>query len=231
MEVSCACSVFLPWLLSALFVRLVVLARKAPPSNQISASQAATFWNSVQPWMVTKREALLAFRTMPPAWAEGFRDGFTVHDELLAVPRRDRVVCIPSGVTRVQIVRIIKKYTADNPDKAHRATRLIASVALAGAFPCKADLRGLEQNPETKSRWAAMARAGKKVMQFLEGGRYLAVVVDGRCIFTRNLRLGIEPTIHFCGGFARLPDEMRRTRWPNGHCQRPSLHVSLSVEQ
>jgi hypothetical protein len=41
-------------------------------------------------------------------------------------------------------------------------------------------LRGLEQNPETKSRWAAMARAGKKVMQFLEDGRYVAVVADGK---------------------------------------------------
>jgi hypothetical protein len=41
-------------------------------------------------------------------------------------------------------------------------------------------LRGLEQNPDTKSRWAAMAREGKKVMQFLDGGRYLAVVSDGR---------------------------------------------------
>jgi hypothetical protein len=41
-------------------------------------------------------------------------------------------------------------------------------------------LRGLEQNPDTKSRWAAMAREGKKVMQFLEGGRYLAVVSDGK---------------------------------------------------
>jgi len=40
-------------------------------------------------------------------------------------------------------------------------------------------LRGLEQNPDTKSRWAAMAREGKKVMQFLDGGRYLAVVSDG----------------------------------------------------
>jgi hypothetical protein len=29
------------------------------------------------------------------------------------------------------------------------------------------EIRGLEQNPETKSRWAQMARAGKKVMQFL----------------------------------------------------------------
>ncbi len=42
------------------------------------------------------------------------------------------------------------------------------------------DLRGLEQNPDTKSRWAAMARNGKKVMQFLEGGRYAAVVADGK---------------------------------------------------
>ena len=42
-----------------------------------------------------------------------------------------------------------------------------------------ATMRGLEQNPETKSRWAQMARAGKKVMQFLSGGRYVANVVDG----------------------------------------------------
>jgi hypothetical protein len=42
------------------------------------------------------------------------------------------------------------------------------------------ELRGLEQNPDTKSKWAAMARDGKKVMQFLDGGRYVAVVVDGK---------------------------------------------------
>ena len=42
------------------------------------------------------------------------------------------------------------------------------------------ELRGLEQNPQTRSRWAQMARAGKKVMQFLSAGRYLAVVVDGK---------------------------------------------------
>jgi hypothetical protein len=45
------------------------------------------------------------------------------------------------------------------------------------------ELRGLEQNPETKSRWAAMARSGKKVMQFLEGGRYVAVVAHGKVHF------------------------------------------------
>ena len=42
------------------------------------------------------------------------------------------------------------------------------------------ELRGLEQNPETKSRWAQLAREGKKVMQFLNAGRYVANVVDGK---------------------------------------------------
>ena len=41
-------------------------------------------------------------------------------------------------------------------------------------------IRGLEQNPATNSRWAQLARSGKKVMQFLVGGRYVAVVVDGK---------------------------------------------------
>lgn len=41
-------------------------------------------------------------------------------------------------------------------------------------------IRGLEQNPNTKSRWAQMARCGKKVMQFLSDGRYMANVVDGK---------------------------------------------------
>jgi hypothetical protein len=44
------------------------------------------------------------------------------------------------------------------------------------------EIRGLEQNPDTKSRWAALARSGKKVMQFLSEGRYVANVVDGKVI-------------------------------------------------
>jgi hypothetical protein len=71
-------------------------------------------------------------------WVGGFADGFLVHDELLGVPRRDRLACVPRGVTTIQIVRVIQKYLADNPEKAHRATRYIASLALAGAFPCRA---------------------------------------------------------------------------------------------
>lgn len=41
-------------------------------------------------------------------------------------------------------------------------------------------LRGLEQNPTTRSRWAALARGGAKVMQFLSEGRYVGVVADGK---------------------------------------------------
>src|SRR5260370_33339589 len=41
-------------------------------------------------------------------------------------------------------------------------------------------LRGLEQNPNTESRWAQLARKGHKVMQFLSAGRYVGNVVDGK---------------------------------------------------
>ncbi len=45
------------------------------------------------------------------------------------------------------------------------------------------EIRGLEQNPQTKSRWAQLARSGKKVMQFLSEGHYVANVVDGKVTF------------------------------------------------
>jgi hypothetical protein len=47
-------------------------------------------------------------------------------------------------------------------------------------FVCEGEnIRGLEQNPASKTRWAAMAREGKPVMQFLFGGAYIANVADG----------------------------------------------------
>lgn len=42
------------------------------------------------------------------------------------------------------------------------------------------EIRGLEQNPKTKSRWAEMAQSGAKVMQFLSQGRYVANVAEGK---------------------------------------------------
>jgi hypothetical protein len=44
-------------------------------------------------------------------------------------------------------------------------------------------IRGLEQNSDTKSRWAQMARSGRKVMQFLSEGRYIGNVVDSEATF------------------------------------------------
>jgi hypothetical protein len=37
----------------------------------------------------------------------------------------------------------------------------------------------LEQNPETGSKWAKMAKEGHKIMWVLKGRRYLAQVRDG----------------------------------------------------
>jgi hypothetical protein len=42
------------------------------------------------------------------------------------------------------------------------------------------EIRGLEQKPKTKSCWAVLAKSGKKVMQFLSEGRYVANVADGK---------------------------------------------------
>jgi hypothetical protein len=42
------------------------------------------------------------------------------------------------------------------------------------------ELRGLEQNPDAKSRWAKLAREGGRVMQFLEAGKYIAVIANGK---------------------------------------------------
>jgi hypothetical protein len=47
-------------------------------------------------------------------------------------------------------------------------------------------LRGLEQSPETRSKWAVMAREGQKVMQFLSGGLYIGNVADGNLTLYRK---------------------------------------------
>jgi len=50
-------------------------------------------------------------------------------------------------------------------------------------FVCEGQkIRGIEQNPESKSRWAQVAREGKLVMQFLFEDAYVANVADG--VFT-----------------------------------------------
>lgn len=51
-------------------------------------------------------------------------------------------------------------------------------------------LVGIEQNPNTASRWAQLARAGHKVMQFRDAatGAYVANVVDGKVNLYRRVK-------------------------------------------
>jgi hypothetical protein len=44
---------------------------------------------------------------------------------------------MPRGVTTLQIIRIIKKYLADYPEKAHHPTRDIASICVGACIPVK----------------------------------------------------------------------------------------------
>ena len=41
---------------------------------------------------------------------------------------------------------------------------------------------GIEQNPKTGSRWAALARAGNRIMQFRCKGAYVANVCEGKLL-------------------------------------------------
>ncbi len=56
-----------------------------------------------------------------------------------------------------------------------RSQGLRTVAFLYGAVP----IEGIEQNPEKSSRWAQLARDGKRIMQFRANRRYIANVCDG----------------------------------------------------
>jgi hypothetical protein len=65
----------------------------------------------------------------------------------------------------------VKLGTESYPFTNNKAKRLrLVAFAFYGS-----EITPIEQNPETKSRWAAMARAGKKVMQFTQDASVLIV--------------------------------------------------------
>jgi hypothetical protein len=41
---------------------------------------------------------------------------------------------------------------------------------------------GIEQNPKTNSRWAQLAREGKRIMQFSMNRRYVSNVCEGKLL-------------------------------------------------
>ena len=65
-----------------------------------------------------------------------------------------------------------------SPVTAFRAKKLRSVEFSYGALR----IIGIEQNPATSSRWAALAREGNRIMQFRCTGRYVANVCEGKLL-------------------------------------------------
>jgi hypothetical protein len=91
------------------------------------------------------------------------------------------------SVWRQVLVENAKTVTLN--DESYPVRRTSRSKLREVDFKCEgAGLRGVEQNASTRSRWAKLAQEGKKVMQFLADGRYVANVVDGKVTWYQPLR-------------------------------------------
>jgi hypothetical protein len=91
------------------------------------------------------------------------------------------------SVWRQVLVENAKTVTLN--DESYPVQRTSRSRLREVDFKCEGmALRGVEQNASTNSRWAKLAREGRKVMQFLSDGRYVANVVDGKATVYQSLR-------------------------------------------
>ncbi len=91
------------------------------------------------------------------------------------------------SVWRQVLAENAKTVTLD--DKSYPVRRTSRSKLREVDFECEGKaLRGVEQNASTNSRWAKLAQEGKKVMQFLADGRYVANVVDGKVTVYQPVR-------------------------------------------
>lgn len=66
----------------------------------------------------------------------GFAEGLTMGIMAADGAHGQHTFCEPDNVTNLQIVRIVRKYIADHPEKAHEVTAVLAVEALSRAFPC-----------------------------------------------------------------------------------------------
>jgi hypothetical protein len=67
----------------------------------------------------------------------GYMEGLTHGVMAAEIPQTSKTFCLPSPeVTNQQLVRIVRKYIADHPEKTHEVTAILAVEALRKAFPC-----------------------------------------------------------------------------------------------
>jgi len=69
-------------------------------------------------------------------WAMGVVEGVSLAEAQHQIPRGAQLVCAPEGNSPNQTVQIVRKYVSDHPEKEHIPMNMIATQALAGAFPC-----------------------------------------------------------------------------------------------
>jgi Rap1a immunity proteins len=69
-------------------------------------------------------------------WATGIVEGVSLAEVQHQIPRGAQLVCAPEGNSPDQTVQIVRKYVSDHPEKEHIPMTVIATQALAGAFPC-----------------------------------------------------------------------------------------------
>ncbi|KND59043.1 hypothetical protein BSCH_00562 [Candidatus Paraburkholderia schumanniana] len=81
-------------------------------------------------------------RTACAAYIEGAADG--IYNTIEAIggtsgPQVGQYFCLPAEVKPQQLTDAVRKYIANNPDKADYNTTTMVSLGLGKAFPCKAE--------------------------------------------------------------------------------------------
>jgi hypothetical protein len=81
-------------------------------------------------------------RSACAAYIEGASDG--IYNTIEAIggtsgPQVGQYFCLPADVKPQQLTDAVRKYIADNPDKAGFNATTMVSLGLGKAFPCKAE--------------------------------------------------------------------------------------------
>jgi len=87
------------------------------------------------------------------------------------------------------LILVWQQSLADGQEKVHLGQEsypvtMIRGKQLRSVYFSYGELRivGIEQNPATSSQWAALAREGKRIMQFRCQDRYIANVREGKLV-------------------------------------------------
>jgi hypothetical protein len=73
---------------------------------------------------------------MKAAYCLGFVEGLKLVIMATEIGTWNKTFCQPDDITNVQTVRVVRKYIADNPQKAQEPAALLAVESLHKAFPC-----------------------------------------------------------------------------------------------